>query len=512
MSVKTTELDTFFPLPSEAPSSRSPTRLPGITRASSEALVKTLKDDHVKWHAFFNDRGFHNHASHHLVAIYAMGAGGPLIEEAYQTHVVYMKPAFESPEPITAENFRKHLGKREFYNSYLEYFRALLLKEDVTYVIEEYLFSAKSNIGGPGIEGHPRMLNRFLAAIVHPMIHVGNGLELGLLGLVAEGLAQAAVHHDDGDTLIPPSLFEKETESATSAIDRLTALLPSLSLNKAPKPISTSGTKNTGVHAFTILARVLADQRFTPASLGLSSATMDPSLFERMNEQIGGAVVELTNEWIAGLEGEGATAEAIAQKIEEVAWMGALAYGVGGWAARESATTKKFNADFFYMHLVTSSLFLPTFAAYLSPQSTVLLLRSYFAVTLSWYIARGCAALPIRAFYDNVTAWPVPPGAPTKPVKDTLTPGDAAPNPWLPIVQTTIVHPAEHLCKTQRALMHNADLYGQRAAGDFAGLGLEGAEVLDGTLFIRIAGLTADRLGWMKEGQEAGEWDRVGFY
>ena len=165
------------------------------------------------------------------------------------------------------------------------------------------------------------------------------------------------------------------------------------------------------------------------------------------------------------------------------------------------------------MHLVTSSLFLPTFAAYLTPRSTVLLLRGYFAVSLAWYIARRRPALPIRAFYENVSAWPVPPAMPAvAPVKDTLAPGDAAPNPWLPIVQTTIVHPAEHLCKTQRALMHNATLYGQRGAGDFAGLGLEGAEMLDGTLFIRIAGLTADRLGWMKEGQEASDWDRAGFY
>lgn len=165
------------------------------------------------------------------------------------------------------------------------------------------------------------------------------------------------------------------------------------------------------------------------------------------------------------------------------------------------------------MHLVTSSIFLPTFAAHLSPQSTVLLLRSYFAVSLSLYIARGCAPLPIREFYENVSASPVPPGtAAAAPAKGTLTPGDATPNPWLPIVQTTLVHPDEHLCKTQRALMHDAALYGQRAAGDFAGLGLEGAEVLDGTLFIRAAGLTTDRLGWMKEGQAADDWDRLGFY
>ena len=132
-----------------------------------------------------------------------MGAPGPTIEAAYQTHVVYMRPSFEAPEPVTEDNFWKHLGKREcvpfhiyrvrqlryrrFYNSYLEFFRALLLKKDVTEVIEEYIFSPKANIGGPGIDGQPRLLNRFLASIVHPMIHTGCGLEFGLLGLVAEG-------------------------------------------------------------------------------------------------------------------------------------------------------------------------------------------------------------------------------------------------------------------------------------------------------------------------------------
>ena len=74
-----------------------------------------------------------------------------------------------------------------YYNSYLEFFRDLLLKRDVTEVLEEYVFSAKANVGGPEIEGQPRMLNRFFAALVHPLIHTGNGLEFGILGLVAEG-------------------------------------------------------------------------------------------------------------------------------------------------------------------------------------------------------------------------------------------------------------------------------------------------------------------------------------
>lgn len=165
------------------------------------------------------------------------------------------------------------------------------------------------------------------------------------------------------------------------------------------------------------------------------------------------------------------------------------------------------------MHLVTSTIFLPSVVAYLSPRSAALLLQTYFSLSLSWYLAQGRPALHIRDFYKATTAKPAPPGEPhTTPAKDTLTPDDISPNPWLPIVQTTIVHPGEHLCKIQRALMHNATIYGTRTAGDFAGLELDGAEVLDGTLFIRVAGLTADRIGWMKEAQEPGYWDRSGFY
>lgn len=42
-----------------------------------------------------------------------MGAGGALIDAAYQAHASYMLPVFESPERIDDKTFWKHLGKRE---------------------------------------------------------------------------------------------------------------------------------------------------------------------------------------------------------------------------------------------------------------------------------------------------------------------------------------------------------------------------------------------------------------
>ncbi|KAI0324192.1 hypothetical protein GY45DRAFT_1331792 [Cubamyces sp. BRFM 1775] len=513
---KPEELDIWFPYPSSPPSSQVPSRLPGITYASSAALATALKDNHVKWHAYFNDLGFHNHASHHLVAVYALGAGGPLIEAAYQTHVAYMRPAFESPEPIDEKNFWVHLGKREFYNSYLEFFRAQLRDKDMVDVLEDYVFSFKANIGGSGIEGEPHMLPRFYAALAHPMIHIGCGLEFGFFGLVAEGLAQAATHRDQGKELVPNSLFQQPGDSSSRSVSRLSALIPSLSLRKRPSAsgrTASHGEKTRAPHAFTILARVLANSAFSAAEIGLPLPE-GSSPFDLVTEKAGSALAELAAEWAADMDGEGATSITIQKKIEELAWMNAIIYGVAGWGGRDRSPTRQYNADFFFMHLVTSSLFLPSFAAYLSPRSTALLLQTYFVMSLAWYVARGRPALPIREFYEATTSKPSPPSLGSEgpaAAKDTLTPDDAAANPWLPIIQTTLTHPGEHVCKLQRALMHNATVYGTRDAGHFTGTELEGAELLDGTLFIRVAGLTADRLGWMKEGQEQGEWDRAGF-
>jgi hypothetical protein len=96
-----------------------------------------------------------------------------------------------------------------------------------------------------------------------------------------------------------------------------------------------------------------------------------------------------------------------------------------------------------------------------------------------------------------------------KPAKDTFTPDTVTPNPWLAIIQSVIEHPADHLCKTQRSLMHWANLFGSRPAGYWAEgkEQLKDIELLDGTLFVRVAGVTADRLGWMREGQEQGNWN-----
>ncbi|KAG1869215.1 hypothetical protein C8R48DRAFT_597975 [Suillus tomentosus] len=487
----------LFQTPQPPLSSTCPQRWPGIDAESTKVLLKVLEDNHSRWHIFFNYKGFHNHAAHHLLAIWAMGASAKIIFSAYETHCVYQRPAFDSPSRITRHNFNEHLGDERFYSAYLEFFVLELGKKGFARTFEEFVFAPSANyLAEPPPEGngHPEMLSRFIGGLLHPLIHTGYGAEFGLLGMSAEGLAMAAVHPAKMHALLPPSDFSSPLKSGT-------------------------------MHALSILALVAKDERFEHIKMmdDLDMLTMTVSSYDE-------ALRAYAQMW----EFDVANKEGVAKAVEELAWFNSIIYGVGGIAK------DTFSADFFLMHLVTSTLFFPSLVTslYQNPRAQALLLRSFFAVSLARYLSRGRPTLDIAKFYRDTSrllpssGLDVIPGPQPSPFEDTLpdknSPEARTPNSWLSIIQTTLVHPNEHLCKVERALAHFASLYGLRGQGWFttrkqASVATDNSKLedverdmglgkLDGTLFLRVAMLTADTLGWMREGQREEGWDYEGFY
>ena len=53
-------------------------------------------------------------------------------------------------------------------------------------ILEEYIFIPKANFV-EGATKQPEMLTRFFAALIHPLIHTGLGVEFNLPGIFAEG-------------------------------------------------------------------------------------------------------------------------------------------------------------------------------------------------------------------------------------------------------------------------------------------------------------------------------------
>ena len=122
------------------------------------------------------------------------------------------------------------------------------------------------------------------------------------------------MHSAGPSQVIPSSWFD---ESGPGLVSRFASAVGFA--DKDPEP---------DIHAFTVLARVLADPALAP---------LQPSEFGIYKETVenhGTDIVKYVNEWT--LDGD------LDKKVEELLWMNVLIYAVGG--SEEKAT---FNADFF---------------------------------------------------------------------------------------------------------------------------------------------------------------------
>ncbi|KZT42073.1 hypothetical protein SISSUDRAFT_1058938 [Sistotremastrum suecicum HHB10207 ss-3] len=475
-------LNTLYPLPTVV-TDRSPKPSPGFSLESAKELQKWLKTDSESWHAFFNEKGYHNHLTHHLYAAYSLGAPPSVIREAYHYHAKYQRKAFTSPADITDKNWKDHLGDENYYDAYLKFFYDAVKSLGISGALEKYVFSAEANWIASGNKPGPQMLSRIVAGLLHPMIHVGHGAEFGVPGTAAQGLGWTAIHPAAASVLLPKDFFVPPSPGA------LSSLFATLTLR------STAPAKDD-LHSFSIVARMLKDAALDPTSdFKVTEGDEDADNIEAtLQSSQGKIILNYASLWHIDptVPGE------LDKKLEELSWLMVLIYSV------LTAVPQ--------MHFVTSSLFLPSIMHYLQPSSQSALLRAYFSITLAYWVNRGRPAIDIKGFFENNSIHHNPPGPQPSPTPDALGEDPLVPNPWLPLLQTTITHTDEHLLKCQRSVVHYATVYGDRESGYFGGTELDGADILDGSLFVRVAWLTANRLGWMREGQVAGSWDRVGFF
>ncbi|KDN46735.1 hypothetical protein RSAG8_04115, partial [Rhizoctonia solani AG-8 WAC10335] len=482
-------VEDLFPAPSLARFTNPavPKSHPGITPESTAALRRLLIENHKRFHVYFNEKGFHNHISHHLFAAYGIGAPAHVLQRAFDDHATYQRPSYQSPEPVAHDIWTKHLGNEDFYNAYMNLFAAEVKKYGVGATLEKYVFSHEANWG----PGEPRMLDRFLSGLVHPMIHLGHATEFGVDGMAVEGLAHTAVHETFIESVFDLNFFTQSDDS-NGFLSHLTS---SLSLSDSPpkKPFKEP------VHSFSILARMLADDRLKAGTACKKETHMRA---DEVVRNVGGILREYASLWTINEDERD-----IQERIEELNWFVTLIFGVGGWKKG-----KPFTANFFLAHYVTSNLFLSSILSLLKPKHQIDLMRAYFVTSLVWFVAQGRPALDIQGFFQSVTDDPKP-----TPDPKSLAAKEPEGNPWYTILSHTVHHQDEHQVKAARALARSAALYGACPKGYFAHTELEGAAEMDGTLFVRTGGLLMDALHWNYEVKErvggvdeGNGWDRDG--
>ncbi|CEJ82717.1 hypothetical protein VHEMI02766 [[Torrubiella] hemipterigena] len=166
------------------------------TSEAANVVSSLLQRDMEGHHVYFNDRGFHNHIPHHLLSLYGTGCTVQNLQDAYTLNAAYQIKSKESNHDILKElqedfdtAFINHAGNSGHYSSFLAYFQQQVAAIGVEACISKYLF-------GSG-ETAEAMFRRLFAGVLHPLIQLMFGLEWEQPAIVAEALAQIAIHREE---------------------------------------------------------------------------------------------------------------------------------------------------------------------------------------------------------------------------------------------------------------------------------------------------------------------------
>ncbi|KAI0021877.1 HypA protein [Xylariomycetidae sp. FL0641] len=328
------------------------------TEPAAKRVSDLLQKDFETHHCFFNKSGFHNHISHHLLALYGIGASESDIQKGYDDNASYQRPMMkthEQPEEELQdwEKAKAKAGKEQYYPDFLAFFESEIDKKGWQNVLQEYMFA--------GTERADDMLRRMMAGFVHPLIQLMYGVEWSQPAIIAMALAQASVHDDNLRDFLMPAEEQAAAATTTTPMPRIADLLDQVRANE-----KLAGAARTD-DANKVRDGVLARARDEALALAAQVKVRPEELHERTLEMYNTAV-----------------------------YMGAAAA-----AAARPGKDAKF--DFFLMHHINVC---PLFAvlnaqAWLSAPNKVRLLEWKIRYDLIQYAARGCPPLSV----DRIAAY-----------------------------------------------------------------------------------------------------------
>ncbi|KAG0352126.1 hypothetical protein BG005_008391 [Podila minutissima] len=397
----------------QIPSKNISLALPGITKLARETVAELLEENHNKHHCFFNEKGFHNHLAHGVLASYSLGATPERLQAIYKSHAVEQRPIGPIKKSFTPVDWKSEVGNQEFYASYLEFFRQEVPKLGRVEAIVKYAFDTD-------------VIGRTFSGAFHPLIHLGYGIDFGIDAIVAEGLAMMAVT----SKMMSPFVVAPATK-----VEKVTTKIASQLSISEPSSAKT---------VMDILTAIREDRE-------LDNVTSYPEVNKTMDvaksKVAASKVQKLLSEWKVE-----ETIQDIDLKAKEL--YKACLLAVGGTGLRNG----KVKQDFFLMHALTSVLFVHKLAHALPPAYAVSCLTSHLGASLAYYISRGRPQVDVDALLNYRG-------------KQSLDPS----NPWLSIIKRAVDIDEVHVTKVVRSCALGDLLFG--AEESFSQLLLNTAQI-----------------------------------
>ncbi|CAO3631229.1 unnamed protein product [Cunninghamella blakesleeana] len=394
--------------------------LPGITPNKTKVAEGLLTKNNRIHHIFFNEKKFHNHLTHHILAAYSLGANEEQLEKIYAEHASYQRPL--PPllnETFTRDNYLNHLGKAEAYTSYLRFFEKEIEEHGIINTVRRFVWSGD-------------MLSRTLGGALHAIIHIGYGVEFSIPGQTAEGLALAACTSSDLSSMIGD--------------------LPPISTSLVP------------IHAYDILHdhhdEEKVEKKDTPTILEIVESIRNNKYFDDavtsdddlkltklLTQPHIHKVYDHVKQWIHDHRWD--TRAAVNERLKELYTSIVLIYGASGFKVNDEHN-QRVQLDFFLMHALTSSYFLHVFAPHIHINEASSLIQAHLLTTLLYYVAMGRPPIQL----DRLLAYKSP----------TLF-RDDQPHDWLHVLSSTLTEEDVHTVKAVRSIALADILYGNDPNG-----------------------------------------------
>ncbi|RYO73719.1 hypothetical protein DL766_009063 [Monosporascus sp. MC13-8B] len=207
---------------------------------AAKKATELLQKDLERHHVFFNNNGFHNHISHHILALYGTGASPESLEKGYKVNEGYQRPAAPPHEELRDwAEIKQYLGKEERYADFLAFFEGEIERlGGWEAVLREYLFK-------PGDERSEDLLVRMFAGLLHPLMQLMYGVEWRQPAVVAMALAQAAVHGDRGGMRDFLLTTDRQARAASSS-EPMPAIVDLLEAARADEKLARSARLSDG--------------------------------------------------------------------------------------------------------------------------------------------------------------------------------------------------------------------------------------------------------------------------
>lgn len=468
---------------------------PGISPASKKITEDIIRYDADEHHCIYRAPSIHNHLSHHLLAVYDLGGRPSILQNIEKRRQTMQRPILLDPSDkdiiLTDENWTQYLDNPNAYYGFVKFFSTSIRNHGVAATLEQYIFSDRARDEG-------KMIIRTVSGALHPLIQIGYGIEFGHDQLVATGLAMGAVTKP-----FPAVLFHYDNPPAGDVVTN-----DSRPRNRQP---------SRGPSLLALLKDIYDSSQLAP----VMPYDREKTIYDNLRDFMASDRPQETRHIISRYFVDYSSGEVEYEtKVEECIWTAVLLTFATGKEGRKP------RIDFYLMHLVTSSIFFPSiFKVLRRPEDKANLLRGFVVNMALLTILRGRPLIKPELLMSYSET-------PRPPVRVSTTPdptclgdpaNDADYHPWPDIIAAALPFPDAHLPKTLRTLVYAAQQYGDAAPGNAIGAFVAGrpsdqlvethtgTAQMDGTIFVRAAGMMMDYMGWATYGQKPRtDWDRSG--